>query len=565
MTPSPATTWRLALRLSQHEPRMFWRGFAAWVTFFASIAGASVLVQRAFGMVDGSGSMIVWVGGAIVLVEIARATLLTFGAQWFTETWVHIVSLARSNMLASQLTNRSTDAGLPTASAGGALTHFREEADDVMQFIDSWFDITGTAVFAVIALVLMAAIDPIATAAVIVPMVGVIVLTWLTDAHVKRYRRESREAASAVSGLLGDTLSASLTVQVNGATAHVHHAAEQLLERRRHTAVRDTVLGDGLFAISSTIGDLSFGLVLLVSASRVRSGELTATELALFVALLADLWFFPRMAGLVMTRRRQTTVALERMAALVADEDPRHIAARRPTSRTFAPATVARRVLPDRVPLRALEVDGVGATLDANGSGVASTSFRIERGELVVITGEIGTGKTTLLRAILGLVDDRRPGVTTFGEVRWNGRVIDHPSEFLVPPNAAWLPQVPSLVSDTIADNVLLGWPDPTGELLAAALAGATVDGDVAEMHDRELTLIGPRGLRLSGGQRQRIAAARALVHRPELVVMDDLSSALDVATEVRLWDAVAAAGLTVIAVSHRQVAFDRADHVIRL
>jgi ATP-binding cassette subfamily B protein len=84
-------------------------------------------------------------------------------------------------------------------------------------------------------------------------------------------------------------------------------------------------------------------------------------------------------------------------------------------------------------------------------------------------------------------------------------------------------------------------------------------------MPDGSATLIGPRGLRLSGGQRQRLATARALVHRPELVVLDDLSSALDVETEVQLWTNLADAGMTVIAVSHRAVAFDRADQVLRL
>ena len=93
----------------------------------------------------------------------------------------------------------------------------------------------------------------------------------------------------------------------------------------------------------------------------------------------------------------------------------------------------------------------------------------------------------------------------------------------------------------------------------------ASVDSDVADMADGVDTLIGPRGLRLSGGQRQRVAAARALVQRPELLVLDDLSSAVDVETELRLWSNLAAAGITVIAVSHRKVAFDRADQLLTL
>jgi ATP-binding cassette subfamily B protein len=77
--------------------------------------------------------------------------------------------------------------------------------------------------------------------------------------------------------------------------------------------------------------------------------------------------------------------------------------------------------------------------------------------------------------------------------------------------------------------------------------------------------MIGPRGLRLSGGQRQRVAAARALVQNPELLVLDDLSSALDVETEIELWSNLSRAGVTVLAVSHRRVALERADQVLTL
>jgi ATP-binding cassette subfamily B protein len=149
------------------------------------------------------------------------------------------------------------------------------------------------------------------------------------------------------------------------------------------------------------------------------------------------------------------------------------------------------------------------------------------------------------------------------GDVSWNGEPLEDRAAFLIPPNAAFLPQVPQLISDSVADNIALGIVDDAQLTLALQLAAVLADID--EMPDGARTLIGPRGLRLSGGQRQRVATARALVHSPELVVLDDLSSALDIETELQLWTNLSAAGITVLAVSHRTVALERADQVLRL
>jgi ATP-binding cassette subfamily B protein len=112
-------------------------------------------------------------------------------------------------------------------------------------------------------------------------------------------------------------------------------------------------------------------------------------------------------------------------------------------------------------------------------------------------------------------------------------------------------------------DNILMGWP-ATSDELDAAIRSAVLDDDVPVLSDGLETVVGPRGVRLSGGQIQRAAAARAFVRKPQLLVVDDLSSALDVETERLLWDRLLARqDLTTLAVSHRREALARADHVI--
>ncbi len=263
--------------------------------------------------------------------------------------------------------------------------------------------------------------------------------------------------------------------------------------------------------------------------------------------------------GRTLARRRQVGVAFERMSRLVAEGAAEHTVRARqlPIAHhdlRVRPATAR----PSRVRLERLEVRDLTA-VHRSGAGVFHVDLTLERGSFTVVTGVVGSGKSTLLRAVLGLL----PHAELHGDVRWNGWSIDDRAAFMVPPNAAYLPQVPQLISDSVADNVMLGPGDR--DRLASALELAAVASDIADMPEGADTMIGPRGLRLSGGQRQRVAAARALVHSPELVVLDDLSSALDVETELQLWSNLAAAGTTVLAVSHRAVAFHRADRVIHL
>jgi ABC-type multidrug transport system fused ATPase/permease subunit len=213
----------------------------------------------------------------------------------------------------------------------------------------------------------------------------------------------------------------------------------------------------------------------------------------------------------------------------------------------------------------------------ASPPGIEQVSFALKRGDFVVITGRIGSGKTTLLRALLGLL----PNIA--GEILWNGERVKHPATFFVPPRSAYTPQMPRLFSEPLRDNILMGQESHPGECLGEDKEGAlwtairlsVLEDDIAMLHNGLDTLVGPRGVKLSGGQVQRAAAARMFVRQAELLVFDDLSSALDVVTEEQLWenltavfengDGPRAERPTCLVVSNRRAALRRADHVVVL
>jgi ATP-binding cassette, subfamily B, bacterial len=552
--------WRLSWRVTQHRPAAFWIGWGLFLLFFTFPVLTGWLLGRAFRALDqGNTAQVYWYAGAVFAVDVVRMTSIHWGALTWTKAWVHMQSFVRANLLAAQLSSGGPEAGQPVGSAGEAITHFRDDVEDVTLFIDGIVDVSAGVVFTVLAGFVLGSIDSRAAAILAIPLIAVAIGTRALDTRIKRYRATDRIAAGAVSGFVGDVMAAATTVKVNDAVDPALAHLTQLVDRRRHTAVRDRVLDDGVQAFAQGAADVGLGLVLLTTAGALASGAFDIGALAVFTAYLGWLSFLPRMVGQLLARRKQAGVAFDRMRGLVADDDVRNVVNRRELP--IARGEVNHRLSPHRPPrttLDRLEVRDFTASYPTGG-GVTDVNFTIERGTFTVITGQIGAGKTTLLRAVLGLAHDAH----VHGSVMWNGEEIIDRAAFFVPPNAAFLPQVPQLISDSVADNIALGVVPI--ESLELALELAAVRDDIAEMPDGMHTLIGPRGLRLSGGQRQRVATARALVHSPELVVLDDLSSALDVETELQLWANLAAAGMTVLAVSHRAVAVERADQVLEL
>jgi ABC-type multidrug transport system fused ATPase/permease subunit len=150
------------------------------------------------------------------------------------------------------------------------------------------------------------------------------------------------------------------------------------------------------------------------------------------------------------------------------------------------------------------------------------------------------------------------------GEICWNGRPVGDPASFFTPPHSSYTAQVPRLFSETLRENVLLG--EAAEDRLPQAMQFAAMSPDLAALENGLDTLVGTRGVKLSGGQLQRAGAARMFARGADLLIFDDLSSALDVATERQLWETLLRdRDATCLVVSHRRLALQRASQILLL
>lgn len=359
-----------------------------------------------------------------------------------------------------------------------------------------------------------------------------------------------------MTGFIGDTFGAVLALKAAGAEGAVAHRFAALNARRAAVSRRDQLGEEVIRSLGYGTGEITVGILLLLVAERFLRGELSVGDIGLFTSYVTVVAGVPKWVGRLGAKQRQADVSIDRLAELLPSPDRAAVMAPVQLHLRHGPPPMSA-VVPTAAPLADLVARGLTVQHPTTGRGITEVDLTIRAGELVVVTGPVGSGKTTLLRALLGLVH------ADAGSITWNGEVVTEPAAVLVPPRVAYLPQVPRLFSEPLRDTVLLGLADADLDL---ALWLTCMNEDLGHMPDGTATMIGPRGLRLSGGQVQRVGAARALVRRPDLLVVDDLSSALDIDTETRLWARVAERGFrTALLVSHRPSVLERADTVITL
>jgi ABC-type multidrug transport system fused ATPase/permease subunit len=557
---APLSDWQMLWRLLRCDTRLFLLNMFVWTVDHLWPLATGLITGWFFDALAGHGplGMNVWAMVAIfTALGVAQFGMFAAGLMIWFAYYYTVQSLLRRNLFDWVMRGPGTHQ-LPD-SPGEAMSRFREDVDEVSRLFENWVDVLGMALYVVVAVAIMFRIDATITVVVFLPFAALLLLTNLLSPMLKRLRVANRTATGRITAFIGETFAAALAVKVAAAEESVVAHFRVLNATRRRAAVRDTTATALLQTLNSNMGGIGTGVLLVMLALRGGQSSFTLGDFAIFVTYLSVMAGRMGWLGQALARQRQVGVSFDRMALVMAGAGPDALVRTDELHlRGALPPVVAPRRT-DADTLRTLEVANLTYIHPQSGRGVEGVSLRVERGEMVVITGRIGSGKTTLIRALLGMVPRQA------GAILWNGEVVSDPAVFFAPPRIAYTPQTPRLFSESLADNVLLGLARQEADL-DGALSAALLEHDVAEMDQGLATLVGPRGVRLSGGQIQRVAAARMFAREPELLIFDDLSSALDVETERQLWERLfARRAATCLVVSHRRPVLRRADHIIVL
>ncbi|WP_454041193.1 ATP-binding cassette domain-containing protein [Cellulosimicrobium sp. Marseille-Q8652] len=470
----------------------------------------------------------------LVVAPLCLARALYVYPRW----WIELLLRVRMMVMAGQTRQHRL-----TATPPGEVVARAMDADRFVRYADRWVDLVNGFVIAGVTALLSG--SWLAGAVLLAVMVVSAAASALGRPIAGRSATRSSAARARFGRALVSALDSARTVKLAARTPHVH-AHLRAVDGGRVTAAvfehRVQAALDGVPLVMIQLGVVAAWAGLLTGTWDLATALLVANAVNGF-------GWFGVVAGAVVTEAPGTRSWQQVTSRFAAGADlvdlPRGVDLL--TGAAPAPAPGPRQ------PLERLDLAGMTALHDDGTIGVQGVDLSVRRGELVLLLGQVGSGKSSLLAALAGLMEHT-------GAIRWNGTDVVDAQTFLRPGQVAHVAQVPRVLSGSFADNVRLGHERDVDEPVAAA----RLEQDVVEAGGHE-ALVGHRGVRLSGGQVQRLALARALATQTELLLADDVSSALDAATEIELWTALRERGTTVVGATSKAAALARADRVVVL
>lgn len=442
-----------------------------------------------------------------------------------------------------------------TERRGALVSRVTNDVDTVSLFVQWGGIMLLVAVLQmVVATVLMAVYSPILTAVVWACFVPMFLLIRFGQKHVNAAYTSVRERVGAMLGAISESVVGAETVRAYGVSERTGRRIAGAVEDTRRAQARSQVLVSAVFASGVLVSNLVLAVVVVVGAYLGVGGSMTAGEVVAFL-FLVQLFTGPvQMATEILNELQNAVAGWRRVIAVV--ETPVEV--------TDAPDAVHLSRGPATVSLRDVRFAYPGGPEVLHG-----ITLDLPARTKVAVVGQTGSGKTTIAKLVTRLMDP------TSGAVLLDGTDLRQVALESLRERVVLVPQEGFLFDGTVLDNAAYGIRVSDGEpgrsatalreSVAAAFDELGLSDWVADLPDGLDTGVGQRGEALSAGERQLVAIARAYLAQPDLLVLDEATSAVDPATEVRIARALDSltSGRSTITIAHRLSTAEASDLVV--
>lgn len=379
----------------------------------------------------------------------------------------------------------------------------------------------------------------------VIPLPLMIAVFYVVSDRLYKTFRKNQEAISEINNQLEMSFSGIRIIKAFVSENKYIRFFNDALSNRFDTEMRLVKLNTALHMIYEYIDRFAQIGVIMFGGYMVVKGEITVGTFYAFYTYLAMLIYPILDLPQLFVSGKQAFVNIDRLDEI----------------KDF-PTSLSKEQTKDNIAkVESIEFRDVTFCYDEKGCVVNNVNFKVGRGEKTVIIGPVGSGKSTILGLLTGLLKPEK------GEVLINGRNIDEYNMTEFRNRIGYVPQEPLLFSGTIRDNVYFGTEDIEEDIYKRVIGAVHMDTEIDQFTSKHETKIGQRGISLSGGQKQRLAIARALIKKPEVLILDDITASLDADNEERLWNEIndMFSDITCFIVSHRLSTIRYVDNVIFL
>ena len=541
---------RVVLRLTKYAFRHKWYLVGAYAAMVASTLSAMVIPRMLGDAIDealasGLQSRLLLLAGVIVVFSLLRG-VFSYGQRYLSESLSERSAYDLREDFFRKLQGMSFGF-FDREQTGNLMSKATQDVDAVRMFISMGM-VRGLSIF-----VMLGAVSVLMALAnwrlAIVSMAFVPLILWraLAMSNVLRPTwMKVQEETGAMTTVLQENLSGMKVVKAFGARAF----EESKFNARADAVARLTYSATRLFASQGSLMTFIFtaatGAILWYGGREVAADRLTAGGLVSFIFYMGLLAMPVRMSGWMVNTVSRASSAGQRIYDVLDAESP-----------------VTQK--PDAVPLPRVAghvaFENVAVSYDEAGSAVRDIDFEAQPGQVVALLGGPGSGKSTIAHVIPRFYD------VSEGRITIDGYDVRDVTLSSLRQNVGIVMQDVFVFAASIKDNIAYGLDDVDMEEVVRAAKIAQLHDFIEGLPDGYDSWVGERGITLSGGQRQRLAIARTLLLDPPVLILDDSTSSVDMATEYKLQQALdeVISGRTTFVIAHRLSTVRRADLILAL